>query len=193
MGATLPFLLAGAFEPNDIRAMSLAYEDICATLHINGDSMARDTIAVRVIELARLGECSPTLLRERVLREAGHGQLCCGQGIAVGASVDISRCPQPVLGKQERMTPVLIDMPRSSKETGIRSRVRSWCPIENQCPFPSSLVNPGSRPSHADESGSTLAGGRRFPAPASPDLSVTDNAQRSWYSRCKAVSPRRSV
>jgi hypothetical protein len=110
MGATLPFLLAGAFEPNDIRAMSLAYEDICATLHINDDIMARDTIAVRVIELARLGECSPTLLRERVLREAGHGQLCCGQGIAVGASVDISRCPQPVLGKQERMTPVLIDM-----------------------------------------------------------------------------------
>jgi hypothetical protein len=79
MGATLPFLLAGAFEPNDIQAMSLAYEDICAALHINGDIRARATIAVRVIELARRGERSPTLLRERVLREAGMGNCAVGR------------------------------------------------------------------------------------------------------------------
>ena len=53
MGAILPFAPAGAFEPNDIQAMSLAYEDICNALHINGNISARETIAVRVIELTR--------------------------------------------------------------------------------------------------------------------------------------------
>ena len=73
MGTILPFVSAGAFEPNDIQAMSLAYEDICDALHINGDIRARESIAARVIELARCGECSPTLLRDRVLQEAGMG------------------------------------------------------------------------------------------------------------------------
>ena len=74
MGAILPFGSAGAFEPNDIQAMSLAYEDICDALHINGDIRARETIAVRVIELARRGECSPARLRDRVLHEAAMGE-----------------------------------------------------------------------------------------------------------------------
>lgn len=63
-------LLAGAFEPNDIDAMSLACEEICKALHINGDARARETIAARIIELARRGERSPTALRDRVLAEA---------------------------------------------------------------------------------------------------------------------------
>ena len=71
MGAILPFS-AGAFEPNDIQAMSLAYDEVCSALHINGDIRARETIAERVIELARRGERSPTVLRDRVLAEA-HG------------------------------------------------------------------------------------------------------------------------
>lgn len=79
MGATLPFVSAGAFEPNDIQAMSVAYEDICAALHINGDIKARETIAVRVIELARLGDRSPTFLRDRVLHEAGMGNCAVGR------------------------------------------------------------------------------------------------------------------
>jgi len=73
MGAILPFVSAGAFEPNDIQAMSVAYEDVCKALHINGDARARETIAARVIELARRGERCPTLLRDRVLQEAGMG------------------------------------------------------------------------------------------------------------------------
>ena len=64
---------AGAFEPNDIQAISLAYEEVCNALHINGDIRARETIAERVIELARRGARSPTLLRDRLLREAGLG------------------------------------------------------------------------------------------------------------------------
>jgi hypothetical protein len=73
MGAILPPALAGAFDPNDIQALSLAYEDICDALHINGDIRARETIAERVIELARRGERCPTVLRDRVLTEANGG------------------------------------------------------------------------------------------------------------------------
>ena len=70
MGAILSLGSAGVFEPNDIQAMSLAYEDVCDALHINGDIRARETIAVRVIELAGRGERCPTVLRDRVLAEA---------------------------------------------------------------------------------------------------------------------------
>jgi len=73
MATILPFVSAGVFEPNDIQRMFLAYEGICDALHIDGDIRARETIAVRAIELARRGECSPTLLRDRVLQEAGYG------------------------------------------------------------------------------------------------------------------------
>ena len=73
MGAILPFISAGAFEPNDIEAMSLACEQVCDALHINGDAEARETIAARVIELARRGEPCPAVLRDRVLAEANAG------------------------------------------------------------------------------------------------------------------------
>lgn len=72
MGAS-PFVSAGAFEPNEIESMSLACEQICDALHINGSAEARETIAARVIELARRGERCPTVLRERALAEANGG------------------------------------------------------------------------------------------------------------------------
>lgn len=43
MGVILPFVSAGAFEPNDIEAMSLACEEVCHYLHISGDARARET------------------------------------------------------------------------------------------------------------------------------------------------------
>lgn len=73
---SLPFLSAVAFEPNDIQAMSLAYDHICDALKINGDIRARETIAAKVIELARRGERCPTVLRDRVLAEANGGTRC---------------------------------------------------------------------------------------------------------------------
>jgi hypothetical protein len=60
----------GVFEPNDIKAMSMAFEDVCKVLDLR-DEMSREVIAVRIIELARLGERSPTILRDRVLHETG--------------------------------------------------------------------------------------------------------------------------
>jgi hypothetical protein len=74
MGAILPS--AGIFYPDDVEAMSLAYEEICHALHINRGAEARETIAVRVIELARRGELCPMVLRDRVLAEANAGTEC---------------------------------------------------------------------------------------------------------------------
>jgi hypothetical protein len=70
MAAIIPFLKDAAFEPQDIEAMSMAFEDVCKDLGVL-DARSREVIATRIIELARRGERSPTRLRDRVLREAG--------------------------------------------------------------------------------------------------------------------------
>jgi hypothetical protein len=55
--------------------MSMALQDICQALGIPADDTAtREIIASRIIELTRLGERSPTVLRDRVLREAKQGR-----------------------------------------------------------------------------------------------------------------------
>jgi hypothetical protein len=58
------------FEPKDVAAMSMALDDVCKILNLNNDSSARETVAVRIIDLARAGERSSARLRDRVLREA---------------------------------------------------------------------------------------------------------------------------
>ena len=67
----IPFLQDDAFGPDALRAMSTALEEVCRMLKIDHDQGAREVVAVRVIELARCGECDPERLRDRVLREAG--------------------------------------------------------------------------------------------------------------------------
>ena len=60
-----------AFEPEAIAAMSKAFEETCAALHVfAGDLNGREIIATRIIDLARRGVIDPNALRERVLREA---------------------------------------------------------------------------------------------------------------------------
>jgi hypothetical protein len=59
------------FDPDALQAMSIALEDVCRTLQVNGDQRARETMAVRILELARRGERDPERLRNRVLQEAG--------------------------------------------------------------------------------------------------------------------------
>jgi ABC-type hemin transport system substrate-binding protein len=73
MGTIVPFLKTEAvFEPDDIQAMSIALDDVCKTLNLTDHAKAaREVIAERIIELARGGERSPTVLRDRVLLEAG--------------------------------------------------------------------------------------------------------------------------
>jgi len=72
MTTILPFLRAGedAFDPKDVAAMAAALDDVCKILSLNGDSSARETIAVRIIELAKAGMRDPKSLRDRVLHEA---------------------------------------------------------------------------------------------------------------------------
>jgi len=65
-------LSGGTFEPEDIQAMSLAFEEVCKALEIQpGATPEREAVAVRIIELCRRGERSPAGLAERVLKEAG--------------------------------------------------------------------------------------------------------------------------
>jgi hypothetical protein len=70
MAAIVPFLKGAAFEPQDIQSMSLALDDVCKALKIDGDGLAREIIAVRIVELARRGERTATGLRDRLLAEA---------------------------------------------------------------------------------------------------------------------------
>jgi hypothetical protein len=64
---------ASAFDPAELKAMSMALDDVCAALKLKDGAKARETVAVRIIELARRGERSPTKLRDRVLQEATGG------------------------------------------------------------------------------------------------------------------------
>jgi tartrate dehydratase beta subunit/fumarate hydratase class I family protein len=68
----VPLLRDSAFEPDDIKVMSAALDEVCDTLHLTDRAKAaREVIAERIIELARRGERSPTRLRDRVLKETG--------------------------------------------------------------------------------------------------------------------------
>ncbi len=72
MTTIIPFLRDGTFDPADIKAMSMALDDICNALNLtDGATAARGVIAERIIALARRGERSPTRLRDRVLEESG--------------------------------------------------------------------------------------------------------------------------
>jgi len=72
MAAIVPFLEdPSVFDPEDIKAMSTALEDVCHALNISADAVvAREKIALRIISLARRGERNATFLRDRVLKEA---------------------------------------------------------------------------------------------------------------------------
>ena len=73
MGTILPFLKGqSVFDPEALSAMSSALDQACDALKLP-DSAAREreTVAVRIIELARRGERDAARLCERVLQEAG--------------------------------------------------------------------------------------------------------------------------
>lgn len=64
------------FEPNDINAMSMALDDVCRVLKLDGNPKAKEIVAMRIIELARRGERSPEKLRDQLLQEANGGSGC---------------------------------------------------------------------------------------------------------------------
>jgi hypothetical protein len=76
MPAITPYLQEASFNQADITAMSMAFEDVCKALKLDGNIAARESIAIFIIDLARRGERSPTKLRDRVLIEANGGTGC---------------------------------------------------------------------------------------------------------------------
>ena len=63
------------FSSSDIKTMSAALDDVCEALKINGDAVAREVIAVRIVELARRGERDRRKLTERLVAEANGSGL----------------------------------------------------------------------------------------------------------------------
>jgi hypothetical protein len=70
MQRILPFLSdQPVFEPEATNAMTEAFFKLCQDLKLNGDGGVREAFAVRIIELAQIGERDPERIRERVLHE----------------------------------------------------------------------------------------------------------------------------
>jgi hypothetical protein len=72
-GTIIPFLKGqSVFDPEAVRAMSMALDQACDVLKLpETAARERETVAVRIIELAHRGERDPGRLCERVLHEAG--------------------------------------------------------------------------------------------------------------------------
>lgn len=72
MATIIPFLKDGnVFDPKDVKAMSMALDDVCRSLRLR-EGPAREIVAERIVDLARRGVRSPTVLRDRVLHEVGQ-------------------------------------------------------------------------------------------------------------------------
>ena len=64
----------GVFEPEATQAMSAAFDAACRALNLaSGAAREREALAIRIIELARLGELDPARLSQWALREAATG------------------------------------------------------------------------------------------------------------------------
>jgi hypothetical protein len=67
-----PFIKDGAFGPDVISVMAKAFEDVCKAIDVSDHpDITKETIATKIIELARGGETDPIVLREMALSEFG--------------------------------------------------------------------------------------------------------------------------
>jgi hypothetical protein len=80
MGSIIPFLPDGmrlhdsVFEPDEIKARSAAFDEVCEALKLQHGSSAKRIMAARIIGLVRGGERSPRRLRDTVLEGAGSAK-----------------------------------------------------------------------------------------------------------------------
>jgi hypothetical protein len=71
----LPHLRDAVFEPDDTQALAVAFDEICRAMNLPvSATVAREVVAIRVIDLAREGLLDPAILRNRVLYEARMGR-----------------------------------------------------------------------------------------------------------------------
>lgn len=65
-----PFFGLEVFGPDDMKAMSIALDEVCRKLDLTNDKQElREILANRIIAFARHGERDPAVLRDGVLRE----------------------------------------------------------------------------------------------------------------------------
>ena len=66
-----PFFGWQAFGPDDVKAISIALDEVCSKLGLTDDKKQeeREVLAKRIMALARHGERDPAILRDGVLRE----------------------------------------------------------------------------------------------------------------------------
>ena len=70
------YLKDGAYGPEAIAAMAAAFDDVCKAVEAAGRSdVTRDTLALKIIDLARNGESDAAVLREMALTELGLADL----------------------------------------------------------------------------------------------------------------------
>jgi hypothetical protein len=69
----VPFLEESVFVPQDIKAMSTAFEGLCETFNLPDEAKGeRERLAKKIIALARQGDCSAALLHDGTLREIAY-------------------------------------------------------------------------------------------------------------------------
>jgi hypothetical protein len=69
-----PFLKDAVFDPNVISVMETAFEDICKALEVLGRTdVTKESVATKIIQIARGGEIHPVVLGQKVLSELGLG------------------------------------------------------------------------------------------------------------------------
>jgi hypothetical protein len=73
MGTILPFLKSDlVFGPDETQILSTAFDQACQALRLSERAAReRETVAIRIIELARRGERDPAKLSAHVVRDAG--------------------------------------------------------------------------------------------------------------------------
>ena len=71
----VPFLKDNVFGPQDIQAMSTAFEEVCNILNMADQAKSeRELLAKKIIALAPRDKCNAAFLRDRLLREIAGGQ-----------------------------------------------------------------------------------------------------------------------
>lgn len=71
----VPFLKDNVFGPQDIQAMSTAFEEVCNILNMADHAKSeRELLAKKIIALAPGDQCHAAFLRDRLLREIAGGQ-----------------------------------------------------------------------------------------------------------------------
>ena len=84
----VPFLNDRVFEPEDIQAMSTAFEDVCTILNLADQAQSeRELLAQKIVVFGHQGHRDATLLRDLILREVVYGP-----GVWPAALVRAARC-----------------------------------------------------------------------------------------------------